>query len=241
MSELRSRRPVDLELVWAYFRGDESEETKAARRTLRKQNRDLHDAIDDAVAGDNDAARLAGQLAAEYSAGLSMLSLHEALSDQLVALGVIDWPDPSLSIKHGRGQQSADGKILSTGIPIPPSLEAGPGLPELLDRDIQAALLREIALNVFAGNGRDLESLGLAVAQLPRNQTKPPDGLDEASFTEVLRSTVRILGDSRRLQDMKGPRSDGPPKAVKQHLTAAAMALGVDVDVLIASVSDAIA
>ena len=245
VSELRSRRPVDLELVWAYFRGDESEETKAARRTLRKQNRDLHDAIDDAVAGDNDAARLAGQLAAEYSAGLSMLSLHEALSDQLVALGVNPaGPDPSLSIKHGRGQgqQSARWEDLVDWHSDPPRrLQAGPGLPELLDRDIQATLLREIALNVFAGNGRDLESLGLAVAQLPRNQTKPPDGLDEASFTEVLRSTVRILGDSRRLQDMKGPRSDGPPKAVKQHLTAAAMALGVDVDVLIASVSDAIA
>ncbi len=242
VSELRSGEQVDLKLVWEYFRGEDSDEAKEARKVLRSQHRELHDAIEDAVEGDKNQADRADELSAEYVAGRSILELHRIVGARLVSLGVNPGgPDPSVSVKRRKGERPVRWADLVDWRSEPPRLTAPrPGLQDDLDRDIRAALLREISLNVFAGNGRDLESLGLALAQVPRGDTNPPDGLEETTFSEVLRSAVRILGDSRRLQDLKGPKSDGPPKPVRQYLDAVAATAGVEPDLLVERVTAAL-
>ena len=74
-----------------------------------------------------------------------------------------------------------------------------------LRNQIDSLLLKECALNVFAGNGRDLESLALARPTIPIEIEAQCDGIDQPTFEEIVRGSIRVLGDNRRIQDLKGP------------------------------------
>jgi ATP-dependent helicase YprA (DUF1998 family) len=234
VSELGSNERVDIDLVRAYFDGERSDEAKEARRRLREDNREIHDALDDAASGDTEAAERVERLLPAYVAGISILELRERVRRRLISIGVNPGgPDRSLSSMFRKGEPSVSWPDLIdwSGEPSPrPSLSTP--LENELNTKIVSELTRECVLNVFAGNGRDLESLGLALAQVPASTVEPPAGLSREAFDEVVRASIRILGDSRRIQDVRGP-SENPPAALKKYLEAVASKHALDgVDLL---------
>jgi hypothetical protein len=95
--------------------------------------------------------------------------------------------------------------------------------------------------NVFAGTGRDLESLGLAAPTARIKPTvAPPASMDPDVFRQVIRATVRILGDSRRFQDRRSGSAE-PPADLRKYWEAVAALHGVDPVALQQAVSAATA
>jgi hypothetical protein len=80
-----------------------------------------------------------------------------------------------------------------------PDHELTPGL-KALRQEISSRLVDQVRQVAFAGQGRDLESIGVARATVP---VLPSDlaGLGEDHFAQIRDSCVRILGQLRRFTD----------------------------------------
>jgi hypothetical protein len=242
VSELESYEPVDIGLVRAYFNGERSDGAKAARSRLRHENRELHDALDDATNGETGAHEKVERLLPAYLAGISILELRESVQRCLISIGVNPGgPDRSLSRVSRKGEPEASWTDLIDWAGEP---QSRPSLSTPLEIELRSKIVseltRECVMNVFAGNGRDLESLGLALAQVPASSVVPPAGLSQQTFDQVVRSSIRILGDSRRIQDVRGP-SDNPPALLRKYIAAVASKHGPDEAVLLKSCIDAMA
>ncbi len=241
VDELERNRPVDLSLVRAYFQSDRSDAAKAARARLRREHRDLHDAIEDDVQGEPGAAKRVADLQSRYEAGIPLPVLRERVKHRLVGLGINPaGPDPSLSRLSDHGQMARWEDLVDwkTDPPTPRSSPSAPAEQALL-RSIDGALGRECALNVFAGNGRDLEALGLAMVRIADRGILPPAGLSDTQFDQVVRSSIRILGDSRRIQDIRQPSTGNAPSAVRSYWAAVAKRWGCDQHTLETACQDA--
>ena len=241
VTELRNRTTDDLELTRRYFRGETTPQTTAARRRLRAGHRDLHDALDDAANGDQDAQREADRLARHYMSGLSVAQLWRAVEIGLASLGINPGgPDPSVS-GHGSSGEHVAWNDLYTWAGGAPTRRTDLVSQEEIDlrQRIDDKLLKECELNVFSGNGRDLESLGLATPNVLRNEDTPlPAGVDDDVFAQLVRGCVRILGDNRRLQNVRYPSQD-PPAHLRNYVNVVSDRIGTDPNVLRASVEAA--
>ena len=120
-----------------------------------------------------------------------------AVGARLVALGMSPaGPDPSANREP---PWKEDGVPWDTLYDWPAESDPRPKaelyMPEQvqLRRRIDQTLLKECLLNVFSGNGRDLESLGLAKPTIVLSLSAPPQRLSEQTFEEVVRGSVRIL------------------------------------------------
>ncbi len=93
---------------------------------------------------------------------------------------------------------------------------------------------------MFGGAGRDLESLGLASVYVD-SATHFADcgGLTPERFSEVIRSSVRILGHRLRFVGHRDGR-DKMPGPIKRYATAVAAQEGVDADCLVRAVDRAL-
>lgn len=98
-------------------------------------------------------------------------------------------------------------------------LDLTPTLRELR-RDIAALLVDQVKQVAFAGQGRDLESIGVARATI---DTRPASlaGLDETTFEQLRDSSVRILGQLRRFTDGDMRSGDDLPPALRRFVRAA--------------------
>ena len=96
---------------------------------------------------------------------------------------------------------------------------------------IDAVLRSECIANVFAGTGRDLESLRLAEPDVLIEAVDPPKGVSPETFAQVIRASARILGDSRRFQDSRGAVPE-PPAALRKYWEHVANLHGVNASAL---------
>ena len=212
VERLASSSANDVAAVRSFLRGDRSPEAIEANSRLRDSQpefynalRDVHDEIPGAE------EKLIHWLAAETT-GRALTEIQVDVSTSLEALGVNPaGPDPSVQ-SWGRGADHCRWESLYDWTVTPPARRA-PLLAQSeidLRRQIDSLLLKECALNVFAGNGRDLESLALARPTIPISIDANCDGMDRQLFEEITRASIRILGDNRRIQDLKGPTQNAP-------------------------------
>ena len=97
-----------------------------------------------------------------------------------------------------------------------------------LKTTIREHTLRSVVQNIFSGAGRDVETLAMAKPSIKTNPAAtPPSGVDQAALDEIVRGSVRILGDANRIRPIREPRiSGGPPKELKDYWKPAASNLG---------------
>ncbi len=231
VSVLRQDQRVDLDLVRLFVDGDRSGPASEAYYELRNTNPELVHALEDVRNGMLGSQEKLNDLVPKYEAGLSVLNLSAKVEQRLVALGINPaGPDPSLQQKLIKRQPRAHWTDLYWWHDEQPSRrQSETPLHQQLEEAIAAALLRECELNMFAGNGRDLESLGLATAIVPlSSDLEAPSGLNLEIFQKVLRNSVRILGDSRRILGIRGGSPDNPPANLRDYWKAIATKYGLD-------------
>lgn len=213
VEQLDSGSIDDAELVQRFLDGDRSPEAVSANQRLRADNSSLYNAMRDAQDGIAGAREEVDRLLDDARIGTTLTSIAMAVEERLLTLGVNPaGPDPSVQSWYVRGEGTTNWEALYNWNTQPATRHAPLTTQgsRTLRNQIDGALLRECELNVFSGNGRDLESLALARPTVQIDTTAVPDGLNPAVFSEIVRGSVRILGDSRRLQDMKGPRDSAP-------------------------------
>jgi ATP-dependent helicase YprA (DUF1998 family) len=213
VKQLDVRTADDVELVERFLGGDRSPEAISANQRLREDNSALYNAMRDARDGIAGAQQEVDRLLHDARSGRTLTSIAMAVEERLLMLGVNPaGPDPSVQYWFVQGEGRTTWEQLYNWNTQPPTRRAPlttQGSRNLRSQ-IDGELLRECELNVFSGNGRDLESLALARPTLDIDTSLTPDGLDPSIFAEIVRGSARMLGDSRRLQDMKGPRDTAP-------------------------------
>lgn len=240
--ELVSGSGVEVDAALAWADGDRSDGARAAWNDIKVRFPDLHAALN-AVRDDEPGARdRVVEVAASLQQGRTVSELAMAIEMRLVTLGVSPaGPDPSANREPPWEEDGVRWDDLyewpsgahprrRSDLPTPRHVE--------LRRRIDNSLLRECLLNVFSGNGRDLESLALAKPTIVVDQGAALAGMDEVTFAEVVRSSVRILGDDRRLQGVKS-EADSPPANVRRYWKKVAELHDVPVDGLGAAVQSA--
>lgn len=220
VEELLAGGDVDVEAAISFAEGDRSEQARQAWREVKDRFPDLHAALNELRDDEPGALDRVRTLSADLAAGRSVTQVAQAVEGRLVDLGVNPaGPDPSTN----REPPWRDDGTHWTDLYHWPE-EGAPtqvlSLPTADHRNlrhrIDSTLLRECLLNVFSGNGRDLESLALALPSLRMATVSRPDGMDEETFRATVRSSLRILGDDRRLQGVK-VESPEPPANLRRY------------------------
>jgi len=204
----------EVALVRRYIDGERIDDVKEARKRLKVEHPDLVDALFDEADGEVGAADRVRAAVAQLAVGLSLADLRRKVEIRLASIGINPaGPDPSVSRKYVKGEGLATwdqlydlkGEVATRRTSLTRTNE------ERLRTAIDDEVLQECVSNVFAGTGRDLESLGLAVPAVRVDLTvDPPVGMAATDFAEAVRASARILGDSRRFQDRKDPTNTAP-------------------------------
>jgi ATP-dependent helicase YprA (DUF1998 family) len=218
--ELLQSDVIDVEAALAFADGERSPEARSAWQDIKERHRDLHAILNDVRDGEPGARDRARSMAASLASGQPVSQLAMTVGSRLVNLGVSPaGPDPSANREPPWRQDGVRWDALydwpASGHPRPLS-DLSTAEQVELRRRIDQALLRECLINVFSGNGRDLESLALARPSIVASPCDVPAGLDEAAFAEIVRGSVRILGDDRRLQGIKS-ETEEPPANVRRY------------------------
>ncbi len=228
--ELLDGGQVNVRGALAFAEGDRSDGSSAAWQDVKARFPDLHTALNELRDGERGARQLVDALWAALEQGRTVSELAMALEARLVVLGVSPaGPDPSAN----REPHWKDDGVRWDDLYVWPPGElprAKRDLPTAghreLRRRLDQSLLRECLLNVFSGNGRDLESLALARPTIVMSLSERPDALSEAVFEEIVRASIRILGDDRRLQGLKA-ETDETPANVRRYWAKIAEVHGV--------------
>jgi ATP-dependent helicase YprA (DUF1998 family) len=242
VAELGEARDVDVLAAISFAEGARTDQARGAWHDVRSRFPALHAALNDLRDDEPGARERVDAVAKSLSGGRTVAELAIALDAKLVSLGVSPaGPDPSANREPPWNE---DGVRWNTLYEWPDASAPRPKseLPSAhhveLRRRISQSLLRECLLNVFSGNGRDLESLALAKPTIVLSPSSPPDGLADAVFEEVVRATIRILGDDRRLQGVK-TETDETPANVRRYWSKIAELHHVGADKLAAAVRQA--
>jgi len=94
-------------------------------------------------------------------------------------------------------------------------------------RRIRQATVSECAKNVFSGTGRDFESIGLAIPSIPVLENS--SDLEPELLRQVVLGSVRILGDSNRIEGVRDGVKN-PPADLKTYWSAVASRHGLAVE-----------
>lgn len=242
VEELLDGDGLDIDGALAFASGDRSHHAKIAWQAVKLNHPELHAALNELRDEESGARGRVDALAEVARQGRGVAELAVAVEARLVSLGVSPGgPDPranreppwkSDGVRWDELYRWPEGRS-PTPRPQLPTAEH-----EELRRRISESLLRECLLNVFSGNGRDLESLALAKPTLAMSSTPPPDGLGREIFEEVVRASIRILGDDRRLQGIKSESAD-PPANVRRYWDQVAQLNGVSTEALSSAVRSA--
>lgn len=212
VEQLANPSANDFDAVSSFLQGDRSPDAIAANERLREAEPDLYNALRDAHDELPGASARLKRWLADPATGRALTEIQIDMSASLVGLGINPaGPDPSAQ-RWGRGGDSCRWEDLYDWTVSPPQRQALLATQAEIDlrNRIDALLLRECSLNVFAGNGRDLESLALARPTIPIKAEAQCDGIDTPTLEEIVRGSIRILGDNRRIQDLKPPSLHTP-------------------------------
>lgn len=242
VAELESSDDGDVALFRLYLRGDRSTVAVDARARLRLRRRELFDALQDEHDGEPGAAQRVVDMLAFASAGRPVLELRRAIETSLVSLGINPaGPAPSMSRIWVRDEGETTWDLLYDFSTNPPTrrttlLKVG---EERLRSTIDEAFQQELMGNVFAGNGRDLESLGLAVPAVRVDEdAMAASSIGPSLLREVIRSSARILGDSSMFQGRRNPTTTSP-SAIRKYWEAVAGVHAIAVNDLERGVNEA--
>ena len=169
---------------------------------------------------------------------ISISSLGGVVEKALLRLGMNPGgPDVSLQETQGTPQTSWT-RLVSWGeVPeFRPDHELAPQQVSHL-REIRHSLDEELFRAIFAGRGRDIESLGLARIRLDVDQPHAVDGLEPDTIRDLLDASARLLCERRRYIGGSVPDSDQPPSDLRRYWRAAAVATGAGND---AAIRDAV-
>ena len=237
VEQLTSSSTDDVAAVRSFLRGDRSPDAIDANERLRAVEPDLYYALRDVHDGIPGAEANLDRWLAGSGTGRALTEIQIDVSASLVGLGINPaGPDPSAQ-GWGRSGDFCRWEDLYDWTATPPQRRTPLSTQAEIDlrNQIDSLLLKECALNVFAGNGRDLESLALARPTIPIEIRAEPDGIDQPTFEEIVRASIRILGDNRRIQDLKGP-SENRPADLRKYWKRAAEVHGADPEQLSANV-----
>lgn len=232
---------ADIAALREHLAGDRQDDG-GARKRLRKAHQDLVDDIDDSADGDTAAAARVDGAIAQLLQGTTILELSRSVESRLVELGINPaGPDKSVASKKAKNEQLVKWHELYRFDKKPVTRRASLELSgaQQLRNKIDSLLLKECITNVFAGTGRDLESLRLAEPAVRVDKAvDPPPGVDRAVFDQVVRASARILGDSRRFQDSKSAASE-TPTALRKYWEHIAERHGVELFALTQAIEKA--
>jgi Lhr-like helicase len=242
VEELLDGGELALDAALAFAGGDRSEASRGAWQDAKVRFPELHAALNDLRDEEPGAHQRVEAAAAAAVLGRSVAELAMAVEVRLVSLGTSPaGPDPSANreppwradgVRWDELYRWPQGAAPSALLQLPTAEH------EELRRRISHSLVRECMLNVFSGNGRDLESLALAKPSVALTPVGPPAGLDQEAFEEVVRASIRILGDDRRLQGVKA-EAEEPPANVRRYWAKVAALRGVAEDELSTAVRTA--
>jgi ATP-dependent helicase YprA (DUF1998 family) len=214
VEELLGGGDLDIAGALAFAEGDRSDAARTAWQGIRDRHPELHRALNDVRDGEDGARENLELVVAKVLRGRTIAELATAIDLRLARLGVSPaGSDPSANREP---PWQADGVHWSELYQWPSegSIRPHQELPTAqhveLRRRISQSLLRECLTNVFSGNGRDLESLALARPSVVLSPVDPPDGMSSDVFREIVRGSIRILGDDRRLQGVKSEVEAAP-------------------------------
>ena len=148
-------------------------------------------------------------LAREISGASSLITISDKVYTELLAVGR-NPAGPKAELSHDWIQMFDWDQDM-------PRL-AVPGDPR--DRVIREAVLQEVTKGIFAGSGRDIESLGFGiVSPLPDRMSLPPLE-DKVQALEIARGSLRVMGLNNFILRMRGSRDPekNPPKALNKWL-----------------------
>lgn len=213
----------ELELAAARARGDDlSKNATSARNRLRDLDAECARLFEDFARGDalsnDETARLTAWVAALRRGVTPLGSVEFSVERRLLALGINPAGSaPSRQVVPGslrRWVDLVEWKAAPAFSPVTPA-----------DADFvsttRAAARDEILRSVFAGMGRDVESLGLAEVSVA---DRTPGALESVA---VANGTIRLLGGRRRFIGGERMGLADPPAILKRYWTAAASVMGV--------------
>ena len=243
VEELLKAQVPDVDDAFRFASGDRDDAATAAWKDIKDRFPDLHTALNGYRDGDL-SREAVEQFVGALSTGRTVAALAIALHQRIVALGISPaGPDPS----RNREPHWSDNNPKAVWHQLYKWVQGGPpvALDQLPTQDhhnlrskISGYLLEECFRNVFSGNGRDLESLALARPTIAVSPHEVPDGLTAAAFAEIVRGSIRILGDNGRLQGIR-QGAEETPATVRKYWKEVAKVNGVSEESLGAAVRQA--
>lgn len=213
-----------------------------ARVRVREDYPDLADALEDLRGGVEGAGEEVERLRSKVRLGKNVSQIVALTRDRLLEQGSNPaGPWHSMSVEPPYGDPRARWPELYDW----PVGGQPAGKRELrseshrdLRRRIGQRLEKEVLLNIFSGNGRDLESLAIAKPSIGVKPVQPPPGMEPSVLEEAVRASVRILGDSTLILHLKEPKTK-TPASLKRYWGRVAALHGVDEDDLASCVEEA--
>ncbi len=213
-----------------------------ARVRVREDYPDLADALEDLRGGVEGAGEEVERLRSKVRLGKNVSQIVALTRDRLLEQGSNPaGPWHSMSVEPPYGDPRARWPELYDW----PVGGQPAGKRELrseshrdLRRRIGQRLEKEVLLNIFSGNGRDLESLAIAKPSIGVKPVQPPPGMEPSVLEEAVRASVRILGDSTLILHLKEPKTR-TPASLKRYWGRVAALHGVDEDDLASCVEEA--
>lgn len=207
-----------------------SEAALVARRRFADQHPDEARAISDVVRGlgSNQDAQLVAEVRTRALAGaVSFDSIGWQVFDDIADLGT-NPAGPDAEYQRWGDDRSWSQLFDWNRAPVRPSrAPQEPTATEALDR-LRSALRDEALDAVFAGAGRDLESLGIAWTSLdPARKLEIPSSITADAFEAVQSSSLRILGEGKRFF-LRHDGSQSAPRRLRRYWDAAAAQMGTD-------------
>lgn len=203
---------IDVALAKAHIaEGEKTAESWQAITRLSERDGATFRALRDIWEG-NPAADAASEpaLSAAVSKPPSLRDLAGLISGDLLALG-LNPGGPHASLRDTGGKNPTSWSQLYNWTLTPPTPRPGLSDPEVaLLQEIQASLEKELLDGLFAGGGRDFESIGLGWLSLTSDASAADAPIDQP--TGLVRSALRILADQRRFFGLRGRRDEPTPR-----------------------------
>ncbi len=242
VTSLSKRQTTDVDLFEAFeMRKDQSDAARQARERFWRDHPDEARLLGDVIhqlASTDEVARADEVRNRLRTPAATLGSLVADVYGELLRCGT-NPGGPDLSVQQF---YPAVWTALFSWSTTPPTLrpESELGLEARTLRDrILRSLREECEQAVYSGAGRDIESIGLAWSSLePSLSYSSPPGIGDATFGEVINSSVRILGEMRRFRDLRWPSQEAPGP-IKRYWKAVADVHGADFDTIKTAVESA--
>ncbi len=232
-------RPMDLVALAAeFFKGNQAGQA-ALTQLAATGSPDLVPAV--VALAHNSLTPQHERVLADYRAqqrGPTLVELGNGVSAQAVAYGVHPG-GPSFSLSKSTESRSwTDLYDWTSGVPVQRPDASLTNDLRVLNSEIHRTVQAQVQQAVFAGGGRDLESLGIGHAV--QDLTFKSRLLDDEVFRQVCLSALRLLGVRRQFQEQRPEPPANLHTAARKYISAVAQHHDVFPDALVQEVKNAL-